>query len=117
MNLVASGVSRITSHPREPSPTEIRADPRRLLRFMVPMRGEASWRLPALTSQNLNRTRPNRPSPGRPASTLMALDCLHGLAEDRPQPVFHQVDLVRVRPGGRGDLADGRAANDVEIKD
>src|SRR6266545_7020421 len=48
MNLVASGVSRITSPQREPSPREIRADSRRLLRFMVPMRGERPWRLPRL---------------------------------------------------------------------
>src|SRR6266498_661160 len=48
MNLVASGVSRITSHPRGPSPREIRADSRRLLR--------GAW--PQLTSKFLRCSLP-----------------------------------------------------------
>src|SRR6266545_2631838 len=43
MKLGASRMSRITSHLREPTPQrEIRADSRRLLRFIVPTRGRGT---------------------------------------------------------------------------
>src|SRR6266542_3648111 len=43
MKLGASRMSRITSHLREPAPQrEIRADSRRLLRFIVPTRGRGT---------------------------------------------------------------------------
>src|ERR1043165_7363818 len=58
----------------------------------------------------------NRLKAGPQTSTLIALDCFHRLAEQRPQPVFHQVNLLRVRPCRRRDLADRCAANDVKAK-
>src|SRR6266536_2647274 len=104
MNLVASGVSRITSHQREPSPREIRADSRPL------PRGSRS------------QCAVNEPSrlPSFPGASRMATRCGRGPAAFQFMPVRRgsfplaglEMDNGRARTpirfAGEGEGSDGR---------